>query len=231
MNDTIGSALRRLFYEDALMRNFNGYLSVKQGETPLFEGGFGYADVQNDIRATGDTIYLIGSMTKPITATCIMMLENQGLLALDNTITSYFPDYSAADRVTVRHLLAQTSGLPDYWNRVGILSIDYTDVNAIFDFIKFFELVYNPGDAFQYCNSNYLVLGMLIEKITGETYLEYAKAHLFDPLEMHRTGVIPKHHACDNVAVGYMRMKPDVKRAAMPENTVIMGNMHGAGCI
>ena len=231
MNGTIGSALCRLFSEDALMRDYNGYLSVKQGETLLFEGGFGYADVQNDVRATGDTIYLIGSMTKPITATCILMLENQGLLSLDDTITSYFPDYSAVERVTVRHLLTQTSGLPDYWNRVGISSIDYTDANAIFDFIKTFELVCKPGEAFQYCNSNYLVLGMLIEKITGETYLEYARAHLFDPLEMHRTGVIPEHHACDNVAVGYMRMKPDVKRAALPENTVIMGNMHGAGCI
>jgi CubicO group peptidase (beta-lactamase class C family) len=178
MNDTIGPALCRLFSEDALMRKYNGYLSVKQGETLLFEGGYGYADVQNDVRATGDTIYLIGSMTKPITATCIMMLENQGLLSLDDTITSYFPDYSAADRVTVRHLLTQTSGLPDYWNKVGISSIDYTDVNAIFDFIKTFELVCKPGEAFQYCNSNYLVLGMLIEKIMGETYLEYARAYL-----------------------------------------------------
>lgn len=128
-------------------------------------------------------------------------------------------------------MLAQTSGMPEYWNRVGISSIDYTDANAIFDFIQSFELIRKPGEAFRYCNSNYLVLGMLIEKVTGQTYLKYAKTHIFDPLGMKRTGAIPGHHRFDGAAVGYMRMKPDVKRAALPENTVIMGNMHGAGCI
>ena len=168
MNNAMAAELRRLFAENSRMRNFNGYLSVRQGVDVLFEGGYGYADFEGQSRATGDTIYLIGSMTKPITATCVMMLERQGLLAFDDGITRYFPDYSIADGVMVKHLLAQTSGIPDYWNAVGISSIDYTDANAIFDFIKSFELIRRPGEAFQYCNSNYMILGLLIEKITGQ---------------------------------------------------------------
>lgn len=94
MNHSMGTALRRLFAENEQMRNYNGYLSVKQGERIVYEGGFGYADYENKVRATGDTIYLIGSMTKSITATCIMMLVQQGLIGLEDKITRYFPHYS-----------------------------------------------------------------------------------------------------------------------------------------
>jgi len=227
----IKKQLNEICNHNSKMQNYNGYLLIKNGEDILYDKGFGYSNYAGNQLQNRETIYLLGSLTKSFTAICVMMLVHEKIIKLTDKLISFFPDYTESANISVSNLLCHSSGISDYWNRVGISSIDYTDEYAIFDFIKSFELINEPDKNFQYCNSNYLILGILIEKVTGIKYEDFLSNKIFSPLAMKRSGIIPKHHLFDDVAVGYMRLKPDVKEAAKPENTVIFGNMLGAGCI
>lgn len=201
---------------------------LRDGEV-AFEHSYGYRDFPLQLPADRNTVYLLGSLTKPLTAACIMQLVAEGSLDLEEELSAYFPEYEKVQNVRVSHLLCHMSGIADYWNRVGISSIDYTDPYAIFDFIMTHDLQRAPGSQFQYANSNYIILGILIEKITGQPYAERLKTTVLSPLRMQRTGIIPDNNGFSNVAVGYMRTIPDAKEAAKPEQTIIFGNAYSAG--
>ncbi len=213
------------------MRRFNGFILIRRGEEELFSKGYGFADCTTGSNFDRDTIFLIGSLTKAFTAVSILMLEMQGLLNTDDCLGKYFPQYHKASKVTIGQLLSHTSGIPDYWNRVGISSIDYNDAYDIFRFIMDFDLTETPGETFRYCNSNYLILAILIETITGMSYEAFIRTNILSPLHMTRTGLIPEHHRFDRVATGYKMLLPTPKEAAKPENTIIFGNMLGGGCL
>ncbi len=220
-----------LYLNNEQMKRFNGYILIQKGGEELLSKGCGVADCTTGSSFDRDTIFLIGSMTKAFTAVSILLLETQGLLNTDDCLGKYLPQYHKASKVTIGQLLSHTSGIPDYWNRVGISSIDYNDAYDIFRFITDFDLAETPGETFRYCNSNYLILAILIETITGISYEAYIKENILSPLNMHRTGVIPDHHRFDRVATGYKMLLPTPKEAAKPENTIIFGNMLGAGCL
>jgi CubicO group peptidase (beta-lactamase class C family) len=220
-----------LCLKDDIMKRFNGYILIQKREEVLFSKGYGFADCAAGEKFDHDTIFLIGSLTKVFTSVCILMLEMQGLLNTDDCLEKYLPQYHKASKITIGQLLSHTSGIPDYWNRVGISSIDYNDAYDIFRFITDFDLTETPGKTFRYCNSNYLILAILLETITGMSYEAYISRNILSPLNMRRTGVIPDHHRFDRVATGYKTLLPAPKEAAKPENTIIFGNMLGVGCL
>lgn len=227
----LNAAVDRLHAEDERMKRFSGYiLMTKNGET-LLSKGYGLADYAAGGAFDPDTVFLIGSLTKVFTSACVLMLQESGRLDIRDRVGKYLPQYKKGADVTIAQLLAQTSGIPDYWNRVGISSIDYNDATDIFRFVMDFDLIGTPGDAFCYSNSNYLILAIVIETITGMSYEAFLRQNILDPLEMRRTGCIPNHHRLKNVAVGYKTVLPYPKEAAKPENTIIFGNMLGAGCL
>src|SRR5687768_4067935 len=163
---------------------------VKNGRTVLAKG-YGFADLENDVPATAETVYRIGSVTKQFTSAAIMRLAEQGKLSLDDTLQKFFPAFpTQGNRVTVRHLLNHTSGIKSYtslgpkWARVVRLDLAPDSMLALFANEPF---DFKPGDAYRYNNSGYFLLGMIIEKLSGKTYARYLQDELFTPLGLRST--------------------------------------------
>jgi D-alanyl-D-alanine carboxypeptidase len=163
---------------------------VKNGRTVLAKG-YGHADLENDVPATAETVYRIGSITKQFTSAAIMRLMEQGKLALDDTLQKFFPNFpTQGNRVTVRHLLNHTSGIKSYtslgpkWARVIRLDLAPDSVVALFANEPF---DFKPGDAYRYNNSGYFLLGMIIEKLSGKWYGQYLQDEFFTPLGLKST--------------------------------------------
>jgi CubicO group peptidase (beta-lactamase class C family) len=159
---------------------------VENGEV-VYLSGFGKADSERQV--TPQTPFIIGSMSKSFTALAVMQLVEAGKINLDAPIVQYIPDFHLADyaisqRITVRHLLNQTSGIP---NVIGLIQCTGTGEKTIQEAVEELSSVQpfsNPGDRFQYSNPNYTTLGMLIETVSGQSYGEYVQENIFNPLEM-----------------------------------------------
>ena len=179
-------------------------IAVVKGRDTLVMKGYGSADLENEVPATAATVYRIGSITKQFTSSAVMQLVEQGKVGLDDDITKYFPSYPThGQRILVRHLLNHTSGIPSYtdipkrWSRVAMLDLPHDSLIAL---VSGDSLMFAPGSAFYYNNTGYYMLGMLIEKVTGQTYGDYLAQHLFAPLGLTSTrycatGPIIKHRA------------------------------------
>ncbi len=162
---------------------------VRNGRTVLAKG-YGFADLENDVAATPQTVYRIGSVTKQFTAAAIMRLKEQGKLSLDDTLQKFFPNYPAqGNRVTVRNLLNHTSGIRSFtsmgpkWERLERLDMPPDSMLALFAPEPF---DFKPGEKWRYDNSGFFLLGMIIEKVSGKTYAQYLQDEFFTPL--HLTG-------------------------------------------
>lgn len=163
---------------------------VTNGRTVLAKG-YGFADLENDVPATAETVYRIGSITKQFTSAAIMRLMEQGRLSLDDTLQKFLPDFpTQGKRVTVRQLLNHTSGIRSYtslgpkWQRVMRLDLAPDSMVALFAGEPF---DFEPGHAYRYNNSGYFLLGMIIEKLSGKTYAQHLQDEFFGPLGLENT--------------------------------------------
>lgn len=163
---------------------------AKNGRTVLAKG-YGFADLENDVPASTETVYRIGSITKQFTSAAIMRLMEQGKLSLDDTIQRFLPDFpTQGNRVTVRHLLNHTSGIRSYtnlgprWQRVMRLDLAPDSLVALFASEPF---DFKPGEAYRYNNSGYFLLGMIVEKLSGKRYGQYLQDEFFTPLGLRNT--------------------------------------------
>ncbi|MEO7966780.1 MAG: serine hydrolase [Gemmatimonadaceae bacterium] len=163
---------------------------VKNGRT-IVAKGYGFADLENDVPATSETVYRIGSVTKQFTAAGIMRLMEQGKLTLDDSLQKFLPSFpSQGNRVTVRHLLNHTSGIKSYtslgpkWQRLMRTDLPPDSMVALFSNEPF---DFQPGDQWRYDNSGYFLLGMIIEKLSGKAYGRYLQDEFFTPLGLKRT--------------------------------------------
>lgn len=162
---------------------------VKDGKTVMSKG-YGLANVELEVPATRDTVYQLASVTKTFTATAVMLLVRDGKLALDDKIAERLPDLpSAWNKVTVRQLLNHTSGIKSYTsvrNFEKTVRKDYTQ-REILDLVAKAPLEFAPGEKWNYNNTGYFLLGMLIEKSSGKPYGEFMAERIFRPLGMTRT--------------------------------------------
>lgn len=181
-------------YLDAAQRvlNFSGAVLVAKDGQVLFAKGYGTADISSSRPNTPETKYLICSVTKQFTATAIMQLAEKKLLNLDDPIVKYLPDYPkpAADKVTSYHLLTHTSGITEYTDlpRFEEMYDRPTRLEDVVSIFKDLPLLFEPGSEWRYSNSGYYLLGLIIEKVSGETYGEYMRKHVFEPLGMSNSG-------------------------------------------
>lgn len=152
--------------------------------------GYGYADLENDIPAAAETVYRLGSITKQFTAMAIMQLAEGNKLAIDDEITKFLPDFpTGGHKINVRHLLNHTSGIRDYtrskdFDRHSRHDLDHDELLAQF---KDEPLDFEPGVKWSYSNSGYYLLGMIIEKASGQKYDEFLEQRIFKPLNMKAT--------------------------------------------
>ena len=163
---------------------------VKNGK-PIVSKGYGFADLENDVPATAETVYRIGSVTKQFTSAAIMRLMEQGKLTLDDTLQKFLPNVPPqGNHVTIRHLLNHTSGIKSYtslgpkWARVMRIDLAPDSLVALFANEPY---DFKPGDAYRYNNSGYFLLGMIIEKLSGKPYGQYLKDEFFTPLGLKGT--------------------------------------------
>lgn len=152
--------------------------------------GYGFADLENQVPATAETVYRLGSITKQFTAVAIMLLAEDGKLSVDDELTKFLPDYPTHDKkITLRHLLQHTSGIKSYTSLKEFPKLsrsDYThdEMLALF---KDEPLEFEPGTKWSYCNSGYYLLGVVIEKVSGQKYEEFLAERIFRPLAMSDT--------------------------------------------
>ena len=168
--------------------HFSGAVQVMKGDKVLFTGGYGMADISSSRPNTPETKYMMCSVTKQFTSTAIMQLSEKKLLNLNDPIARYFPDYPkpAADKVTITHLLTHTSGITEYTDlpRFEEMVDKPAKIEDVVSLFKNLPLLFEPGTEWRYSNSGYHLLGIIIEKVSGETYGEYLRKHIFGPLGM-----------------------------------------------
>ena len=164
-------------------------LVMKDGK-PLVRKAYGMADLELGVPLQPEHVFRIGSMTKQFTAVAILMLMERGQLALDDPLTKFLPDYPMQGRtVTVEHLLTHTSGIPSYTGLPEWLPLLRKDMSVaeIIALSKDKPFEFEPGERWNYNNSGYILLGAIIEKVSGMGYEAFLQKHILDPLGLKST--------------------------------------------
>jgi len=181
-------------------------VGIERGGRVIHAKGYGFADLEHRVPATAETVYRIGSITKQFTAAAVMQLVEEDELSLDDPVTQYIPDFPTRGyEVTVRTLLNHTAGirnvttLEEWWDTMA-LELSPEQLMAVFADEPF---DFRPGTRFAYSNSGYFLLGLVIERVSGQPYGGYLNEHLFVPLGLESTTYCTDHALVPNRARGY----------------------------
>jgi CubicO group peptidase (beta-lactamase class C family) len=188
-------------------------VAVVQGDDTVIAQGYGWSDLEQATAASAETVYLYCSMTKLFTATALMQLRERGLLDLDRPVRVYLPDFPlqhpSGREITVRHLLSHSSGIANPIPVSWVHLAEEPPVN-LDDFTKrllakHHRLTFEPGSRYAYSNLGYLVLGQVVERLSGQRYTDYIQQQILQVLDMHRTGFSSASLQDQDVATGYVR--------------------------
>lgn len=205
---------------------FRGSVLVATQGRILVARGYGLANTERNLANTAQTRFRLASITKPFTALAIMQLQAAGKLNVNESVCRYLPDCPMAwQPIMLYHLLTHTSGIPNYtdfpdFERVERSPVTPTQLAARF---RNLPLDFAPGSAFRYGNSNYVVLGLVIEAVSGQSYADYIRANIFVPAGMTNSGYDSGDATALNGTVGYVG--PGAERA-IPIDT---SNLYSAG--
>src|SRR5215204_6493675 len=193
---------------------------VKDG-TLVYVKAYGEAKVEPKVPATTQMRYSIGSISKQFTAASILLLQEQGKLSLDDKVAKFIPDLTRANEVTIRHLLSHTSGYQDYWPQdyVMPMMLQPTTAQKITDMWAKKSLDFDPGTKWQYSNTNYVIAGLIIEKVSAMPIFQFMQQKLFNPLGMKGVASINQAQLGDTDALGYMRYGLGPLRVAPKEGS------------
>ncbi|HXI02732.1 MAG TPA: serine hydrolase domain-containing protein [Candidatus Saccharimonadales bacterium] len=184
----VGRYIDRLAGENGL----SGSLLLVRDGKKLVGREFGFADAAGRKKVTPATRFNLGSGTKMFTAVAIAQLAQAGKLSFDDPVIKYFPDFPDpqwARKATIRHLLTHTSGLGDYWT--DAYEKAWGSLRRLSDSLPFVyagKPSFQPGERFQYSNSGFLLLGIIVEKVSGGDYFDYLKDHVYEPAGMSASG-------------------------------------------
>ena len=189
-------------------------LVAKDGKI-IYEKGYGYADLEHKTKISPQTKFRIGSITKQFIASAILKLQEEGRLSINDKLSKYFPDFPRGGEVSVHQLLTHTSGIHSFTNKETFFADVVKPItnDGLLNYFKNDEYDFNPGERYQYNNSGYFLLGLIIEKITGDNYGNYLKKTFFDPIGMTNTGVYSTRVKLTNEALGYEKVNDTYKRA------------------
>jgi CubicO group peptidase (beta-lactamase class C family) len=191
---------------------FSGTVLVAKDGQPIFQQAHGLADQQARLPNTLDTRFNLASMNKMFTAVAVAQLAQQGKLSFDDPIGKLLPDYPkpVADQVTVHHLLTHTGGLGDYMTEA--FDQARPTINSPRDYFRFFidePLAFQPGARFEYSNAGFVVLGAIIEQVSGQSYYDYIREHIFEPAGMVNSDYSMLSERAPDRAEGYTYWRPD----------------------
>jgi len=201
---------------------------IGRNDRVLVRKAYGLANVERSEPLRPENRFIIASVTKQFVGMCMMMLQYRGFLDYDEPIVRFFPDFPAWKyKVTIRHLLQHTSGIQEYltaefWKEVNEQHVSLTQDDLLNRIRSFTELEFEPGSRWRYCNSNYILLGAIVEKCSGKSFAQFAKENIFDPLEMRDTFVGESGEMPERLATGYeYKSKTQFKKA--PYNRAVVG--------
>ena len=213
----IAREIDALVAESARDGRFSGAVLLARNGKPFLQIATGKASIRYDAPNRIDTKFNLGSMNKMFTAVAIAQLAEEGKLAFDDKVGKHLPDYPNAavrDKVTLHHLLTHSSGMGSYWN--AKYDATWHKVFTVDDFLKTFvdePLAFEPGARFQYSNSGFIVLGKIIEKISGMSYYDYVREKIYQPAGMTNTDSYEMDKEVPNLATGYTNNNPLTDRA------------------
>jgi D-alanyl-D-alanine carboxypeptidase len=199
---------------------FSGAVLVARNGAPVFKKAYGMANQERRVANRTDTRFNLGSMNKMFTSIAIAQLAERGKLSFDDTIARHLPDYpnkEVAARVTIHQLLTHTSGLGNYMTEAW--TEKRAEIKTVADLLPYFAaqpLKFAPGTGWQYSNAGFVVLGLIVEKLSGQSYYDYVRAHVFKPAGMRDTDSYESTRDVANLAVGYTRIGADGR--GRPEN-------------
>jgi len=193
------SKIESYLYKIGKARQLNGNILMARNERVITNRAFGYADFESQKPNNTDLHFNLASVSKLFTSTAILQLRDKMKLSLDDHLIKYFPDFPFAD-VTVRHLLTHTSGLPDLELFENIIQkypdTVITNKNIIPELKKWSRgLNFKPGDQYQYCNTGYCLLALVVESVVKMPFEKYLKQYIFQPAAMNNTyvSIYPGH--------------------------------------
>lgn len=222
--------LERVVETQAVAGNFSGTVLVAQGDTPLLDHAWGQANIEWGVPNSPTTRFRIGSITKQFTAAAILLLEERGQLKTSDPLSLFIPEAPPAwAPLTLDHLLTHTSGVPSFtafpefrtWKHVP------TNITETMRRIRDRPLDFAPGAKFAYSNSNYLLLGYVIERVTGMDYATFLRLNILEPLGLRDTGVDADATLVPRRATGYMNFLGEFETAPHIDATV----PHAAGAM
>lgn len=213
---------------------FSGALLIAKDGEPILKQAFGLASIAYGAPNRIDTKFNLGSMNKMFTAVAIAQLAEQGKLAFDDPIAKHLPDYpnqEVAEQVTIHQLLTHTSGLADYFNE-KFTEASRARFRTVQDFFPLFvdePLQFEPGSQWAYSNSNFIVLGAIVEAVSGQDYFDYVREHIYQPAGMINSDAYELDRETPNLATGYTHAPGESEWRNNLFEHVIKGGPAGGG--
>jgi len=207
-------ALRSKVGSDVTADRFAGAVLLAKNAKPVFERAYGLADREHKIQNTLETRFRIGSMNKMFTATATLQLAQGGKVGIDDPLGKYLTDYpnkEIASKVTIKQLLMHTGGTGDIFGPE--FDAHRLELSTLEDYVKLYGKrgpKFDPGSRWEYSNYGFILLGLVIEKASGENYYEYVRKHIYEPAGMTLTGSEPEDQAVEGRSVGYTKMDSSI---------------------
>ncbi|HMK03104.1 MAG TPA: serine hydrolase [Ferruginibacter sp.] len=194
-----------------------GAVLVGRSGKIIYKKAFGMANLEHNVPMQTNTVFRVGSITKQFTAIAILQLMEQGKLNLQDEIIRFIPAYPMqGEKITIEHLLPHTSGIRDYTSIKDSVQRSKIDLTPA-EMISYFQnqpMRFAPGTRYEYSNSNYFLLGFIIEKLTGKTYGQYLEASFFKPQGMTGSSYANDAGIIKNRAAGYTKGEKEIEHAA-----------------
>lgn len=214
LNETeLISKLQQRLQEAVSADMFSGALLVAKNGRTVFAEAYGLADREHRIPNSLNTRFRMGSMNKMFTAVSVLQLVSAGKIKLDDPLVRYLPDYPNAElasKVTIGHLLTHMGGTGDFFGPQ--FEANRPKLRRHEDYIRLFgprPVRFEPGTRFEYSNYGFVILGSVIERITGQSYFDYVRDHVYKPANMTATGSEPEDRSVPDLSVGYTKQEGD----------------------
>jgi len=228
--ETVAAKANEYLQAQIAASGFSGSVLIAKGDQVLFAKGGGWANAEHEVPNTPRTKFRLGSITKQFTAMAILILQEQGKLAVDDPVSKHAEGCPESwKEVTIHHLLTHTSGIPSFTNLPGYrASMPLpSSPRQTLDRVREMPLEFSPGDRFAYSNSGYVLLGQIIEQVSGKSYEEFLRASIFEPLGMADTGYDLPGKILPHRAAGYEPAKGGLANASYLDMTI----PHAAGSL
>lgn len=206
------AALAKQLETDTQADRFSGAALVAKNGSVLFEHAYGLANREKKTPNQLDTQFRIGSMNKMFTAVCILQLVQAGKIQLSDPFGKYLPGYANKDmasKVTIQQLLTHTGGTGDFFGPE--FDKHRLELKTLQDYINLYQsrpVEFEPGSRFEYSNYGFLLLGVIVEKVSGQSYYDYVRRHIYQPAGMTSTDSLPEDEAAPMRSVGYTKEGP-----------------------